>query len=39
MANIKYTGLSLGSGYYASGVGVDGATGSATFQPVRHTVP
>lgn len=33
LANIKYVGLSFGSGYFfASGVGVDGSTGSATFQ-------
>lgn len=39
LANIKYIGLSFGSGYYfASGVGVDGSTGSATFQLVSYTV-
>lgn len=39
LANVKYVGISFGSGYfYASGVGVDGSTGSATFQLVSFTV-
>lgn len=39
LANVKQVGLSFGSGYfYASGVGVDGATGAATFTLVSYTV-
>lgn len=39
IANIKNVGLSFGSGYFfASGVGVDGATGSANFQLISYTV-
>ena len=39
LANIKYVGLSFGSGYFfASGVGVDGLTGSATFQLLSYTI-
>ena len=39
LANIKYIGLSFGSGYYfANGLGVDGSTGTATFQLVTYTI-
>ena len=39
LANVKYVGLSFGSGYFfASGVGVDGTPGSATFTLVSYTV-
>ncbi|MDG6994445.1 MAG: hypothetical protein JRN52_00865 [Nitrososphaerota archaeon] len=39
LANVKYVGLSFGSGYFfASGVGVDGTTGSATFQLLSYTI-
>lgn len=39
LANVKYVGLSFGSGYFfASGVGVDGTTGSATFQLISYTI-
>ena len=39
LANIKQVGLSFGSGsFFASGVGVDGSTGGATFQVISYTV-
>jgi hypothetical protein len=39
LANVKYVGISFGSGYFfASGVGVDGTTGTATFTLVSYTV-
>ncbi|HKT21779.1 MAG TPA: hypothetical protein VJR06_04040 [Nitrososphaerales archaeon] len=39
LANIKYVGLSFGSGYFfASGVGVDGTTGTATFTLTSYTI-
>lgn len=39
LANVKYVGISFGSGYFfASGVGVDGTTGSATFSLVSYIV-
>ncbi len=39
LSNIKYVGLSFGSGsFFASGVGVDGATGTATFQLLSYTI-
>lgn len=39
IAHIKYVGISFGSGdFFASGVGVDGSTGSATFQLVSYSV-
>jgi len=39
IANIKYVGLSFGSGYFfANGVGVDGNTGTATFQLLSYTI-
>jgi hypothetical protein len=39
LANIKYVGLSFGSGYfYASGVGVDGTTGTATFSLTGYSI-
>ena len=39
IANTKYVGLSFGSGYFfASGVGVDGTTGAATFQLLSYSI-
>ena len=39
IASIKYVGLSFGSGYFfASGVGVDGSTGTATFQLISYNI-
>jgi hypothetical protein len=39
IANIKYVGLSFGSGYFfASGVGVDGTTGTAAFQLISYVI-
>lgn len=39
IANTKYVGLSFGSGsFFADGVGVDGATGTATFTLLSYTV-
>lgn len=39
IANIKYVGLSFGSGYFfADGVGVDHNTGSATFQLTSYSI-
>jgi len=39
ISDIKYVGLSFGSGYfYASGVGVDGGTGTANFQLESYTI-
>ncbi len=39
LANIKYVGLSFGSGsFFASGVGADGTTGSASFQLLSYAI-
>ena len=39
ISNIKDVGLSFGSGFFfENGVGVDGATGSATFQLTSYTI-
>jgi hypothetical protein len=39
LANIKYIGLSFGSGnFFANGLGVDGTTGTATFQLLSYTI-
>ena len=39
IANIKYVALSFGSGFFFSnGVGVDGTTGTATFQLISYTI-
>ncbi len=39
LSNIKYVGLSFGSGsFFADGVGVDGNTGSATFQLISYEI-
>ena len=39
LANIKYVGISFGSGYFfASGVGVDGSTGTATFTLTNYAI-
>jgi len=39
IANIKYLGVSFGSGFFfENGVGVDGTTGSATFELTSYTV-
>lgn len=39
ISNIKYVGLSFGSGFFfANGVGVDGTTGTATFQLTTYIV-
>lgn len=39
LANIKLVGLSFGSGFFfENGLGVDGATGTATFQLTSYTV-
>lgn len=39
IASIKYIGLSYGSGFYfANGMGVDGTTGTATFQLISYTI-
>ncbi|HZW55251.1 MAG TPA: hypothetical protein VFF30_03095 [Nitrososphaerales archaeon] len=39
LANIKFIGLSFGSYYFfANGMGVDGTTGTATFQLVSYTI-
>jgi len=39
LANIKQVGLSFGSGFFfASGVGVDGTTGTANFQLLDYTI-
>ena len=39
LANIKNVGLSFGSGFFfENGVGVDGTTGSATFQLTTYTI-
>ncbi len=39
LSDIKYVGLSFGSGYFfASGVGVDGATGTAAFQLLTYSI-
>ncbi len=38
-SHIMYVGLSFGSGYFfASGVGVDGATGATPFRVVSYTI-
>jgi len=39
LADIKYVGLSFGSGFFfAKGVGVNGATGTATFQLISYNI-
>lgn len=39
IANIKYVGLSFGSGFFfENGVGVDGTTGSATFELTSYAI-
>jgi hypothetical protein len=39
IASIKYVGLSFGSGsFFANGMGVDGTTGTATFQLISYTI-
>jgi|SRR6266571_3289801 len=39
IASIKFVGLSFGSGFFfANGVGVDGSTGTATFQLITYTI-
>lgn len=39
LANIKYVGLSFGSGsFFADGVGVDGTTGTATFTLANYAI-
>ena len=39
LSDIKYVGLSFGSGsFFSNGLGVDGTTGTATFQLISYTI-